>query len=114
MDNPCPNWLSDAAWDNITELDKLTNFHGIITSFEQYPRDWHIWYTSPEPEVASLPSDYSILFVLKVFTSSFLSEFGYFFGLRKSALSITHPLIILAFFQIKKNVSISFIENAIR
>lgn len=70
MDNPCPNWLSDAAWDNITELDKLTNFHGIITSFEQYPRDWHIWYTSPEPEVASLPSDYSFLFVLKVFTPS--------------------------------------------
>jgi len=22
MDNPCSTWLSDAAWDNITELDK--------------------------------------------------------------------------------------------
>lgn len=58
MDNPYPNWLSDVAWDNITELDKLTNFHGIITSFEQCPRDWHIWYTSAEPEVALLPSDW--------------------------------------------------------
>uniref|UniRef100_H2ZI85 AAA+ ATPase domain-containing protein n=1 Tax=Ciona savignyi TaxID=51511 RepID=H2ZI85_CIOSA len=37
MDNPCPNWLADSCWDNITELDKLTNFHGIMTSFEQYP-----------------------------------------------------------------------------
>ncbi|XP_036369342.1 dynein heavy chain 2, axonemal-like [Octopus sinensis] len=58
MDNPCSGWLSDAAWDNITELDKLTNFHGVITSFEQYPRDWHIWYISSEPEQASLPSDW--------------------------------------------------------
>lgn len=22
MDNPCANWLSDSAWDNVTELDK--------------------------------------------------------------------------------------------
>ena len=55
MDNPCANWLPDASWDNITELDKLTNFHGVITSFEQYPRDWNIWYTSAEPEVTPLP-----------------------------------------------------------
>lgn len=48
MDNPCPGWLSDGAWDNITELDKLTNFHGIITAFEQYPRDWNVWYTRYE------------------------------------------------------------------
>ena len=57
MDNPCTNWLSDNSWDNITELDKLTNFHGIITSFEQYPRDWNLWYTSAEPETTSLPGD---------------------------------------------------------
>ena len=55
MDNPCSGWLSDVAWDNITELEKLTNFHGIITSFEQYPRDWNIWYTSNEPENTALP-----------------------------------------------------------
>ena len=55
MDNPCSGWLGDVAWDNITELEKLTNFHGIITSFEQYPRDWNIWYTSNEPENTALP-----------------------------------------------------------
>ncbi|XP_077326811.1 dynein axonemal heavy chain 2 [Lithobates pipiens] len=58
MDNPCPGWLSDANWDNITELDKLTNFHGIMNSFEQYPRDWNQWYTSPEPESACLPGEW--------------------------------------------------------
>ena len=26
MDNPCSNWLSDAAWDNVTELDKWVSF----------------------------------------------------------------------------------------
>ncbi len=59
MDNPAP-WLPDASWDNITELDKLANFHGIITSFEQYPRDWNIWFTSAEPEQAGLPGQYKV------------------------------------------------------
>lgn len=55
MDNPCTSWLADAYWDNITELDKLTNFHGLMNSFEQYPRDWNLWYTSATPEKAMLP-----------------------------------------------------------
>lgn len=55
MDNPCSSWLVDSSWDNITELDKLPNFHGIMASFEQYPRDWHLWFTSAEPERATLP-----------------------------------------------------------
>lgn len=55
MDNPCTSWLADAYWDNITELDKLTNFHGLMNSFEQYPRDWHLWYTNSSPEKGMLP-----------------------------------------------------------
>ncbi|KAM9335593.1 LOW QUALITY PROTEIN: dynein axonemal heavy chain 2 [Symphorus nematophorus] len=58
MDNPCPSWLADSSWDNITELDKLQNFHGIMASFEQYPRDWNLWFTSSEPENATLPGDW--------------------------------------------------------
>ncbi|EDV25795.1 uncharacterized protein TRIADDRAFT_23475 [Trichoplax adhaerens] len=57
MENPC-KWLSEAAWDHITELDKLTNFHGLVTSFEQYARDWHVWFTSSEPENALLPGEW--------------------------------------------------------
>ncbi|KAF1380471.1 hypothetical protein PFLUV_G00164080 [Perca fluviatilis] len=58
MDNPCTSWLVDSSWDNITELDKLLNFHGIMASFEQYPQDWNLWFTSAEPEKAALPGDW--------------------------------------------------------
>lgn len=36
-------------------FSRLPNFHGIVTSFEQYPRDWNIWFTSAEPETTPLP-----------------------------------------------------------
>ncbi|XP_046821789.1 dynein axonemal heavy chain 2 [Vespa crabro] len=52
-DKPVP-WLPPETWDNITELDKLPGFHGLISSFEQYSRDWHNWYISTEPENISL------------------------------------------------------------
>ncbi|XP_074478915.1 dynein axonemal heavy chain 2 [Sebastes fasciatus] len=58
MDNPCTSWLVDSTWDNITELEKLPNFHGIMASFEQYQRDWNRWFTSAEPESATLPGDW--------------------------------------------------------
>ncbi|XP_062849650.1 dynein axonemal heavy chain 2 [Trichomycterus rosablanca] len=58
MDNPCSSWLSDSNWDNITELDKLAHFHGLMASFEQYPRDWNVWYTSSEPENSPLPGEW--------------------------------------------------------
>ncbi|KAM7366101.1 hypothetical protein PAMP_015569 [Pampus punctatissimus] len=58
MDNPCTSWLVDSSWDNISELDKLPNFHGIMVSFEQYPRDWNFWFTSAEPENTTLPGDW--------------------------------------------------------
>ncbi|VEL17305.1 unnamed protein product [Protopolystoma xenopodis] len=58
MDNPCSTWLSDQSWDHISELDKLANFHGLVTSFEQYARDWNLWYTSAEPETSQLPGEW--------------------------------------------------------
>ncbi|KAG7496340.1 dynein heavy chain 2, axonemal [Solea senegalensis] len=58
MDNPCTSWLADSCWDNITELNKLPNFHGIMDSFEQYPRNWNLWFTSAEPESTTLPADW--------------------------------------------------------
>ncbi|XP_068166166.1 dynein axonemal heavy chain 2 [Antennarius striatus] len=59
MDNPCNSWLADSSWDNITELDKLSNFHGIMASFEQNSRDWKLWFTSTEPENATLPGEWN-------------------------------------------------------
>ncbi|CAF1063283.1 unnamed protein product [Rotaria sordida] len=58
MDNPNPQWLADSSWDNITELAKLANFHGIIESFEQYPRDWFQWFQSGEPENTPMPGEW--------------------------------------------------------
>ncbi|XP_057654894.1 dynein axonemal heavy chain 2 isoform X2 [Diorhabda carinulata] len=54
VDNPCASWLSEVAWDNITELDKLQGFHGVIDTFEQYQRDWNQWYIHTEPETLPL------------------------------------------------------------
>ncbi|XP_048524356.1 dynein axonemal heavy chain 2 [Dendroctonus ponderosae] len=54
MENPCAAWLNEIAWDNITEMDKLQGFHGVIDSFEQYSRDWYNWYTHTEPETLPL------------------------------------------------------------
>ena len=58
MDNPCASWLPEQQWDNITELEKLTNFHGIMPSFEHYPRDWQKWYVSAAPESVEIPGEW--------------------------------------------------------
>ncbi len=58
MDNPCSKWLSDIAWDNVTELDKLHHFHGIVMSFEQLTSEWYQWYTHTEPAKSTLPVDW--------------------------------------------------------
>jgi dynein heavy chain len=58
MDNPNPQWLADSSWDNITELAKLANYHGIIESFEQYPRDWFQWFQAGEPENTPMPGEW--------------------------------------------------------
>lgn len=34
-------WITEEMWDNVTELDKIAGFHGIINSFEQFPKLWH-------------------------------------------------------------------------
>ncbi|XP_031370853.1 dynein heavy chain 2, axonemal [Apis dorsata] len=53
-------WLPDETWDNITELDKLPGFHGLISSFEQFPRDWNTWYIATEPENTPLVSEWEM------------------------------------------------------
>jgi len=55
--NPC-DWLDDQLWDNITELEKHENFHGIISSFDSVGKDWKKWFKSDEPERAALPGEW--------------------------------------------------------
>uniref|UniRef100_A0A7S3G9X5 Dynein heavy chain n=1 Tax=Palpitomonas bilix TaxID=652834 RepID=A0A7S3G9X5_9EUKA len=56
--NPAADWLSEVSWDNITELDKLSNFRGISSALEQNLGEWREWYTVPEPETAPLPGEW--------------------------------------------------------
>jgi len=56
--NPALSWISEEAWDNITELDNLTHFRGITQSFEQAVGSWEDWYRSNEPESAELPGEW--------------------------------------------------------
>eukprot|EP01062_Namystynia_karyoxenos_P078372 TRINITY_DN805_c2_g1_i1.p1 TRINITY_DN805_c2_g1~~TRINITY_DN805_c2_g1_i1.p1 ORF type:complete len:1720 (+),score=831.64 TRINITY_DN805_c2_g1_i1:2-5161(+) len=55
--NPAAEWLEEKSWDNIIELDKLTAFHGIASSFEQCPSDWRKWYMHPLPDDPRQPED---------------------------------------------------------
>lgn len=56
--NPAPTWISDEAWDNITELDNLPNFKGITQSFDGSQGEWERWYRQNEPEVSEMPSEW--------------------------------------------------------
>jgi dynein heavy chain len=44
--NPCAQWITEANWDNVTELEKLRAFEGLAGSFEQSPKDWQAWFMS--------------------------------------------------------------------
>eukprot|EP00842_Homolaphlyctis_polyrhiza_P003901 jgi/Hompol1/4511/HPOL_003669-RA len=56
--NPCTEWITDDAWDNITELDALPTFSGIVSSIEQSEREWRAWFMSSEPDELALPGDW--------------------------------------------------------
>jgi dynein heavy chain len=58
MPNPCPDWLPEFVWDNLTVLDHLPSFRNIASSFEQNTRDWKDWYLKPEPENVPLPGEW--------------------------------------------------------
>jgi dynein heavy chain len=56
--NPSTDWLTEASWDSITELDKINGFSGLASSFEQMNRDWKAWFMSGQPEVQALPGEW--------------------------------------------------------
>ena len=57
--NPCPDWLPEAAWDGVTELDNnLAAFQGLAASFEQSQREWKQLYNSDTTETVVLPGEW--------------------------------------------------------
>ncbi|CAH2077132.1 unnamed protein product, partial [Iphiclides podalirius] len=57
-DNPT-NWIPDECWDNITELDKIAGFHGLVDSFEVMSKEWREWYLTAEPESQPLVGEWN-------------------------------------------------------
>lgn len=57
--NPFHDWLPPIAWDSLTEMDKISGFQGIVSSFEQMPRDWKAWFMSGRPEEELMPGEWS-------------------------------------------------------
>ncbi|KAG4103981.1 dynein heavy chain and region D6 of dynein motor-domain-containing protein [Neocallimastix lanati (nom. inval.)] len=58
LPNPCNEWISETTWDNITELEKLPAFNGLVSSFEQGEREWKQWFINSEPEEIQLPGEW--------------------------------------------------------
>ncbi|KAI9356982.1 dynein heavy chain and region D6 of dynein motor-domain-containing protein [Zopfochytrium polystomum] len=58
VQNGFSSWISDTVWDNITELDKLVAFSGLIRSIEQSERDWRSWFMGSEPEASAFPGEW--------------------------------------------------------
>lgn len=56
--NPASSWISEEAWDNITELENLPNFKGIASSFEGNSGEWERWYRQNAPESAEMPNEW--------------------------------------------------------
>ena len=51
-------WLPSSSWDNVTELDKMPVFAGIVSSMQLSTREWGNWYMHPQPELQNLPSEW--------------------------------------------------------
>lgn len=56
--NPCTDWIDELTWDNITELELLPAFTGLMSSIEQSEREWKAWFMSSEAETLPLPMDW--------------------------------------------------------
>ncbi|KNC97489.1 uncharacterized protein SPPG_07404 [Spizellomyces punctatus DAOM BR117] len=58
LPNPYSEWITESAWDNITELDVLPAFSGLVSSLEQSEREWKAWFMTSDPEETALPGEW--------------------------------------------------------
>ena len=59
--NPAPEWLPDASWDDLTELDKKVaafNSVNFLPQFEAKIKEWRKIYISDKPEKERLVGDF--------------------------------------------------------
>ena len=55
--NPA-DWIDEATWDNITELENMAVFNGLCSSIDQSQRDWKTWFMGASPETSTLPGEW--------------------------------------------------------
>ena len=61
LPKPNADWVQDAAWAHLTELDQLLPaFAGICQAVALSAKEWKLWFSSkrPEPEEAELPGEW--------------------------------------------------------
>jgi dynein heavy chain len=58
LPNPCPGWVSEEAWDNLSSLEQLPAFKDLGSSIESASQDWELWFRQAQPEAAELPRDW--------------------------------------------------------
>lgn len=53
-------WITDATWDNITEVEKQLpdTFTGLSTAIAHSPKEWERWYSQTKPEETPLPAEW--------------------------------------------------------
>lgn len=56
--NPCPHWVSEEAWDNLSSLEALPAFKALTGSLESAAQDWELWFKNAQPEAAELPREW--------------------------------------------------------
>ncbi len=56
--NANPDWISQNSWDAICDLDKMSNFTGVVGAFTHNSKEWRRWYMSATPETDSLPGEW--------------------------------------------------------
>jgi dynein heavy chain len=57
-ENIFSEWITDDAWDNLTELEGVTDFSGIVSSIEQSEKEWKLWFLTGEPEESTIPGEW--------------------------------------------------------
>lgn len=62
VQKPPQDWLTDQAWDNVTELERLLpeTFAGLPAAVSLNFKEWQHWFSSdkPMPEDAQLPGEW--------------------------------------------------------
>jgi dynein heavy chain, axonemal len=56
--NPSGGWLDKVGWDNVTVLDSLPGFAGLVNAIESGTGEWEYWFKTEAPEEEDVPGGF--------------------------------------------------------